>query len=287
MQQAQAYPPPPPLQQQQYLAKGPQAAAAPYFPPPPQQSNGYRGAPLQQVRSHSQPARVRFADQDSTALGSETESDSGLSPQHRHRHHRSRDHLRDYDRSQDLRDLDRDSNHSNQDYDRSRGSRTKFHRKTHESRDTFLGAGAGGIIGDAIFPGLGTAAGLLIGGLGGRKYAKDKRSHSEESRPHRHRDAYREGRAEGRDDREYGRHRYHDAYREGKEDRKKDRARDSGYGYDERDVESGYRQVGDDGYGQRYDGFEEGHKQRGRERKYGQQGWDEGSATFKSGTVVR
>jgi hypothetical protein len=183
--------------------------------------------------------------------------------------------------------LDRDSDYSDRDYDRSHGGRTKTHQKKHENRDTFLGAGAGGIIGDAIFPGLGTAAGLLIGGLGGRKYAKDKRSHSEERQPHRHRDAYREGREERREDRAHGRHRHRDAYREGKENRRRDRARDSGYGYDEKDIESGHGNGRDDGYGSQYNGFEEGHKQRGKHRKYGQQGWDEDSATFKSGTVVR
>lgn len=150
-----------------------------------------------------------------------------------------------------------------------------------------MGAGAGGIIGDAIFPGLGTAAGLLIGGLGGRKYAKDKRSHSEETRPHRHRAAYREGRDEGREDREHGRHRYRDAWREGTADGRRDRARDSGYGYNERDVERGYENGSDSSYEHDYKGYEGGHKQRGKHRKYGQQGWDEGTATFKSGTVVR
>ena len=238
------------------------------------------GPPLQHVRSHSQPAaRVRFADEESTALGSETESDSDSAPRRRHRHRRNHDRARDYDRS---RDLDHDSDYSDRDYDRSRASRSKTHQKKHENRDTFLGAGAGGIIGDAIFPGLGTAAGLVIGGLGGRKYAKDKRSHSEEGRPHRHRDAYREGRDEGRQDKEYGRHRHRDAYREGKEERRRDRARDSGYGYDEQDIKNGYGR--DDGYYKSYDG---GHKQRGKNRKYGQQGWDEGTATFKSGTAVR
>ncbi|KAL1607488.1 hypothetical protein SLS59_002456 [Nothophoma quercina] len=281
--QPQAYPfppPPPPPQQQQYPGKGYQGSMAPYFPPPPQQSSGYLGAPLQPVRSYSQPpARVRFAEEESTALGSESESDSGSSPRHRHRHRRSRDRGRDYDSP---RDVDRDGDYSEGDYDRSRGGRTKTHQKKHENRDTFLGAGAGGIIGDAIFPGLGTAAGLIIGGLGGRKYAKDKRSHSEEGRPHRHRDAYREGRDEAREDREYRRHRHRDAYHEGKEESRRDRARDSGYGYDERDMESGYGR--DDGHYNRYD---EGHKQRGKNRKYGRQGWDEGSATFKSGTAVR
>ncbi|KAF1363907.1 hypothetical protein EJ07DRAFT_151982 [Lizonia empirigonia] len=251
-QQLQAYPPPPSAQQQQqqqqqqYPTKGYQGAAPPYFPPPPQQSNGYLGAPLQHIRSHSQPAtRVRFADQESTALGSETESDSDSCPR-RHYHHGSHRRTRDHGRS---RDLDRESDYSDRDYDRSRGSRTKTHQKKHESRDTFLGAGAGGIIGDAIFPGLGTAAGLLIGGLGGRKYAKDKRSHSEEGRTHRHRDAYREGREEGREDKESRKHRHRDAYREGKEDSRRDRARDSGYGYGERDVERGYEQGRDNEYG--------------------------------------
>ncbi|KAF3049924.1 hypothetical protein E8E11_009129 [Didymella keratinophila] len=192
----QAYPPP---QQQQYAGKGYQGAAEPYFPPPPQ--NGMLGPPLQHIRSHSQPAgRVRFADQESTALGSESDTDSESSRHRRHRHRRSRDRTRDHER---LRDADRDSDYSDRDCKRSHGRRTKTHQKKHDNRDTFLGAGAGGIIGDAIFPGLGTAAGLIIGGLGGRKYAKDKqRSHSEEGRPHRHRDAFREGREEGREDRE-------------------------------------------------------------------------------------
>lgn len=174
-----------------------------------------------------------------------------------------------------------DSDYSDRDYDRTHGGRTKAHKKKHESRDTFLGAGAGGIIGDAIFPGLGTAAGLILGGLGGRKYAKDKRSHSEEGRSHRHRDAYREGRDEAYKDGGYGKHRHRDAYREGKEERKRDRLRDSGYGYDDQDLEDGYGR--EDGYR----GYEEGHKQREKNRKYGEQGWDSGTATFKSGTAVR
>jgi len=230
------------------------------------------------VRSHSQPpTRVRFADEASTALGSEPpESDSDYVPQRRHRHRERSERTRDYDRARDD-----DSDYSDRDYDRHRRRRSKTHQKKHENRDTLLGAGAGTIIGDAIFPGFGTAAGLIIGGLGGRKYAKDKRSNSEEGRSHRHRDAYREGREEGREDRESGRHRHRNAYREGREERRRDKARDSGYGYDERDVECGHRR--DDGYAM-HDG---GHKQRGKHRKYGQDGWDEGSATFKRGTAVR
>lgn len=40
--------------------------------------------------------------------------------------------------------------------------------------DTFLGAGGGAIIGDAIFPGLGTVGGALLGGYGGHQYADNK-----------------------------------------------------------------------------------------------------------------
>lgn len=37
---------------------------------------------------------------------------------------------------------------------------------------TFLGAGGGAIIGDCIFPGLGTIGGAILGGLGGHEYGK-------------------------------------------------------------------------------------------------------------------
>ncbi|KAF1926746.1 uncharacterized protein M421DRAFT_422344 [Didymella exigua CBS 183.55] len=266
-QQMQTYPSTPPPQQQ-YPGHGYRGAAAPYFPPP-SQHNGMLGPPLQHVRSHSQPAgRVQFADQESTVLGSESDSDSAPSQRRRRRRRRSRDRICDYEHS---RDVDRGFDYSDRDYERSRGHRTKSHQKKHDNRDTFLGAGAGGIIGDVIFPGLGTAAGLIIGGLGGRKYAKDKeRSQSEEGCPHRHRDAFREGREEGREDREHGRHRHRNMYYEGKEDKWRDKARDSGYGHYDLNSEE-----------------YEGHKHRGQHRKYGQQGWDKGSATFKSGTAVR
>lgn len=119
-----------------------------------------------------------------------------------------------------------------------------------------MGAGAGGIIGDAIFPGLGTAAGLLIGGLGGRQYAKDKRSHSEEGQPHRHRGADREGRDNGREDREHGRHRHHDMYHESKEQRRRDRARDAGCEFN-----------GPDDSRNDFNAYAGEHKQRGKHRK--------------------
>lgn len=217
---AQPYPPqqhnipfysnaPPPQQNQQiqpytspqpYPGKGAPAVTAPYpvtppsgpyYVPPPQNQNGYLGAPIRPVRSHSQPPRVRFADQESnhsTSDSSDSDSESS-SRRRRHRRHRSHDRARE-------RDSDRDSDYSDQE----RRHRSKTHRKEQRDRDTFLGAGAGGIIGDAIFPGLGTAAGLLLGGIGGRKYAS--RSKSEEP-PHHHR--HRDSRDEGRRDREWRR----------------------------------------------------------------------------------
>ncbi|KAE8858902.1 hypothetical protein PTNB73_08382 [Pyrenophora teres f. teres] len=126
------------------------------------------------------PARVHFADYDSdasTSLGSISSSDEATaSPPPRRYRHRShsrpeRAHTPDaYDtnnRSYDRDDRHRRHKHSEKDKDKS-------HSGAHKTRDTFLGAGAGTIIGDAIFPGLGTAAGLVLGGYGGRKYARER-----------------------------------------------------------------------------------------------------------------
>ncbi|KAF1844758.1 uncharacterized protein K460DRAFT_354644 [Cucurbitaria berberidis CBS 394.84] len=224
-QQMQVYHPP----QQQRPAKGPQTTTAPYpqtspampyFPPPPQQQNGYLGAPVQHVRSHSQPARVHFADQESdrsTDVGSISDSDESPRPQQRHRRHHSHSHDADYS------DRERDRGHRH----------TKTDKKDRKIRDTFLGAGAGTIIGDVIFPGLGTAAGLLLGGYSGRKYAE--RSKSEDPpHHHRHRDAYRDGKEEGRRDRRRRRDDYDDSEGEYKRSSKAHRRRGGGEGWDER-----------------------------------------------------
>ncbi|KAE8825381.1 hypothetical protein HRS9139_08491 [Pyrenophora teres f. teres] len=184
----------PPQHQQSYPEKSSQAMTAPYpqtppsgyhpsqhymMPQPhqrPQQNNHHLGVPMQPTRSHSQPpARVHFADYDSdasTSLGSISSSDEATaSPPPRRYRHRShsrpeRAHTPDaYDtnnRSYDRDDRHRRHKHSEKDKDKS-------HSGAHKTRDTFLGAGAGTIIGDAIFPGLGTAAGLVLGGYGGRK----------------------------------------------------------------------------------------------------------------------
>lgn len=163
----------------------------PYFAPP-QQSTTHLGTPLRPHRSRSQPPRVRFTDQNSdrSLSDSYSDSDSEASSPRRLRHH---------------------SHHS------SSRELTHAQRREHKDRDTFLGAGAGALVGDIIFPGLGTAAGILLGGLGGRKYAR--RSGSEDG--HRHRDAYREGKEEARHDGHGYRHR--DAHRERKEEARHER----------------------------------------------------------------
>ncbi|KAH9820448.1 hypothetical protein Tdes44962_MAKER05142 [Teratosphaeria destructans] len=51
-------------------------------------------------------------------------------------------------------------------------------KKKASGASTFLGAGGGAIIGDAIFPGLGTLGGAILGGLGGHEYGKQRRSYS-------------------------------------------------------------------------------------------------------------
>lgn len=231
--------------QQQYPAKAPQTPAAPYpqtpppaqyYPPPPQQQNSYLGAPLQPIRSHSQPARVRFADPESdrsTDLGSNSDSDSSLQRRRRHHRHRSSN---DHDLDYSGRERERSHRHSS----------SKIDKESHKDRDTFLGAGAGTILGDAIFPGLGTAAGLLLGGYGGRKYAE--RSKSEDSpRHHRHRDAFRDGKEEGRWERENRRRKEEDY------DSDSDHKRSS----------------------------------KGHRRRPGENGWDAETATYKSGWAVR
>lgn len=82
-------------------------------------------------------------------------------------------------------------------------SRDRKHRHNHYSRpkperqkssgvNTFLGAGGGAIVGDLIFPGLGTLGGALLGGVGGHEYGK-KRTQSNPSRGSRRKgDTYEE-----------------------------------------------------------------------------------------------
>lgn len=95
------------------------------------------------------------------------------------------------------RESERDRSHSRS---RSRDRQHRRHHHHHHSIDrpqpkkkassasTFLGAGGGAILGDAIFPGLGTLGGALLGGLGGHEYGKkSKRAVSDSRGPKKHR----------------------------------------------------------------------------------------------------
>ncbi|KAK3049971.1 hypothetical protein LTR09_008891 [Extremus antarcticus] len=78
------------------------------------------------------------------------------------------------------RDRDRKHKHNH--------DRPPTDRKKSSSVNTFLGAGGGAIIGDLIFPGLGTIGGALLGGVGGHEYSK-KRPSSTPSRAQNRRSA--------------------------------------------------------------------------------------------------
>ncbi|KAF2230865.1 hypothetical protein EV356DRAFT_508177 [Viridothelium virens] len=165
--QQQQYPPPPPQQQQypppptqspypQSPSQKPQGpyqtpsyAQSQYLQPPPNGAvNGNNlsippvGAPgssqLRPIRSHSSPPDDYYNDNYDRDL------DRSRRPHH---HHHSHSHSRD---------------------------RRASAAKSHKNRDTFLGGGAGAIVGDAIFPGLGTVGGLLLGGWAGHDHASRK-----------------------------------------------------------------------------------------------------------------
>ncbi|KAL6247180.1 hypothetical protein RBB50_005523 [Rhinocladiella similis] len=98
----------------------------------------------------------------------------------------------------------------------------EYHRRRHKSRprrvsdnsrstnaDAFLGAAGGGLIGDLIFPGLGTIGGALAGWVGGKDYGKhrkwreEKRDREQEKWEKKFRDRDRDR------DRDYSRSRSH------------------------------------------------------------------------------
>ncbi|KAF1988138.1 hypothetical protein K402DRAFT_29650 [Aulographum hederae CBS 113979] len=90
------------------------------------------------------------------------------------------------DDSESSRETRRDRHRS-----RSRSGHHSHHRKhsfnadkERRDRDTFLGAGGGALLGDALFPGLGTVGGLLLGGWGGHHHAKKRSRSSTETGRH-------------------------------------------------------------------------------------------------------
>lgn len=145
-----------------------QSQQAPFFSPPPNNATlrppgqGYDGSALKPARSYSSPP----------------------ADYKHHHHHHSSDSSPSRSRSRS-RSRERRRSHSSRYGERGfeRGYDDHHHRAPHKDMDTFLGAGGGAIIGDAIFPGLGTIGGLILGGVGGREYAK-KKERSERSSRH-------------------------------------------------------------------------------------------------------
>ncbi|OAP55390.1 hypothetical protein AYL99_10363 [Fonsecaea erecta] len=82
--------------------------------------------------------------------------------------------------------------------------------------DGFLGATGGGLIGDLIFPGLGTIGGALVGWVGGKDYGKHRKWREEKRE-----------REQERWEREYGRRSSHSHSRSRSHSRDRDRDRDA------------------------------------------------------------
>ncbi|KAF2772443.1 hypothetical protein EJ03DRAFT_204578 [Teratosphaeria nubilosa] len=154
------YPPPP-----QNGNLHPQYAQQPYRPQPqtqqgfpfpngqtPAKSPVYGRRPsgtLRHQSTSSLPYHYKDDDNDTTRSPSRSRSRSrDRGQQHRHHHHHHHHHTRPQP------------------------------KKKASGASAFLGAGGGAIIGDAIFPGLGTLGGAILGGLGGHEYGKQRRSYS-------------------------------------------------------------------------------------------------------------
>lgn len=78
------------------------------------------------------------------------------------------DRSRSRDRSDRDRDRDHDRHHRHH-RPESHHRQEKDKKKSSSAANTFIGAGGGALIGDMIFPGLGTLGGAVLGGLGGHK----------------------------------------------------------------------------------------------------------------------
>ena len=56
------------------------------------------------------------------------------------------------------------------------GLRERNEPHNTKTRDTFIGAGGGALVGNMVVPGIGAMGGALLGGLGGREYGKHMRT---------------------------------------------------------------------------------------------------------------
>lgn len=124
----------------------------------PQQNGGYVGPGLSQVYANQQ-QQQKPPRQNSTPAKHSTSSPYRRSSRSRSR---SRDR-RKYHTHQSQRPSSSSSS-----------SHPQQQKRKGSGVNTFLGAGGGAIVGDLIFPGLGTIGGALLGGVGGHKYDKEK-----------------------------------------------------------------------------------------------------------------
>ncbi|TVY23133.1 hypothetical protein LHYA1_G007832 [Lachnellula hyalina] len=160
---------------QQYNQRPVSQPPAQYYPPQQQQQTmAYQQAPSSQVQDcHAQPPHPE------PLHTVRSYSEPPRSQHHSHNHH---DH------------------HHHRHHNHSRSPSPRRRPRDHSSRNTFLGAFGGGAIGDAIFPGLGTLGGALLGGYGGHEVNKGSGNRSRSGRPRsaRKRDTYDEEYEEGR-----------------------------------------------------------------------------------------
>ena len=106
-----------------------------------------------------------------------------LRPKSSSKHKRFQSVYRGREDEYDKRYYDEDYDRRGRSISRSRSrSRPRDHdsgrenvgKKNSSSVNTFLGAGGGALIGDMIFPGLGTLGGAVLGGVGGHEYRKSR-----------------------------------------------------------------------------------------------------------------
>lgn len=188
----------PPPQHQQPSS---QASYRPQQPPRPQTQ--HLTVPiLRPQRSNSEPPSPEHYHRPQPYTHSHPTSDS-----HRTSHSKSRSHSRSHSRDRSpsssrnghshTHHHHQSHHHHHHSHSHSRSRSSNPTPKDHTSRDTFLGAAGGGVIGDLIFPGLGTVGGALLGALGGNERARRKRGESEGG-GRRRRKTYEEEWEEGR-----------------------------------------------------------------------------------------
>ncbi|KPI43326.1 uncharacterized protein AB675_7145 [Cyphellophora attinorum] len=137
-------------QQPQYQQPGP------YASPQPQQYAHNYSQPNYPNSGQLQPYAPQRHHSYDSAIASGYSSD----PERHHRRHHKKHDSRSRSRSRS-----RDTNRPRRTSETSRST----------NADGFIGAAGGGLIGDLIFPGLGTVGGALAGWLGGKKYGKERK----------------------------------------------------------------------------------------------------------------